>query len=421
MYFIKALRERILPYLIGFNFILLVYKSKFLIILVISTLQILYFFIFNPMVLVDWNIYGISLSGVSTEDIRLLYNVFGTNILLVNIFFLIFMNQNLFLFDFDKKRFFESLKRDHSYWICLALALILTFYFSTSWPSGEIVNIHFLGSPCGLPYRQLLLDQFNFRSCLIFILRLLAIYVAFASHNRSLFYRLLVWLFLIFLLRIGSLNSSFIVDVLVCFIVANPEINNLKDFNWKIYFESVFSLSMENKTETDGQKIQRLEKSAQIMRDALKTNDKNMDIMKEALEKSEKSLQKRRESIDPAITSWSSRWMHFFEPTKDKNERYDHCLDKWGTAYDCAAHTQTLISQAIQAGYPETGKHGAAFEKVLDVGGKLVDKNEKLTECVNNPNWKNLKAQDLHNEQEALKEKVKKAAELAHDEWRWRG
>lgn len=395
--FYKNAKERIVPYLIGLNFILLMFKSKFLFVLIISTIQISYLFIFNPMVLINWDIYGISLSSVSVEDIRLLYNIFGTNILLFNIFFLIFINQNCFIFDFNKKKLLELLEKDYLYWIILCLLLILTIYFSLGWPAGEIVNIYFLCSPCGLPYKHLLLDPYYFRFSLILILRLLAIYVAFASHDRSLFYRLALWFFLILLLRLASLNSSFIVDVLVCFIVINPDIDNLRNFNWKIYFESVFSFLMEDKTETDKDKIARLEKS----------------------------LEKRRNGVEPDITSWSSRWMHSTESLKDKNERYDHCLDKVGSGYTCASHTQTLISQAMESVFPHTLGVVADTEKKLDISTQLIDKNEQLIQCVNNTDWKHAKAVDDQNEkqqEETLKKQaVEEAEKLINDEWRRHG
>jgi len=45
----------------------------------------------------------------------LLTNVFGTNIVLVNILFLVFINRNLFSFNLDKKRIYDSFNTDWSY------------------------------------------------------------------------------------------------------------------------------------------------------------------------------------------------------------------------------------------------------------------------------------------------------------------
>jgi hypothetical protein len=76
--------------------------------------------------------------------------------------------------------------------------------------------------------------------------------------------------------------------------------------------------------------------------------------------------------------------MHSTESLKDKNERYDHCLDKVGSGYTCASHTQTLISQAMESVFPHTLGVVADTEKKLDISTQLIDKNEQLIQCVNN-------------------------------------
>ena len=355
------------------------------------------------MVLVDWNIYGVSLSGVSLEDIKLVCNIFATNILLINILFLIFMNQNLFIFDFNKKKLFESLKRDYSYWATLFLIILFTFYYMISWPTGDIMNIYFLYSPCGIEFKPFLLGEFNSRYTLLSVYKILAIYVAFGSSNRSLGYRLLIWFILIVLIKIASFNSAFIVDVLVCSLTASYDVDNLKLLYWKIYFESLLSYSSNSGSESESESEDQKE-----------------------IKKLRKSLEKRRDSVEtPPATSFASQWMRWTESTAELHERLNDCHDKVGSGLDCGRSRQTTISQAVELGYPSSGAVLAKTEGDMDSGERVISKYQQFSDCVNNINWKEDKAlRDAEEEADAklkVDEEKKKADELAHDEWRWRG
>ena len=173
----------------------------------------------------------------------LLLNVFWTNIILINIIILLFVNQNLFCLNLNSTKFFDSLKKDIFYWIVFFIICFFTIFYIFYDVHNCIINYYFFNFPLGSPYRNVLLEPFYNRYYLLCFYKLLAIYVAFASKNLSLGYRLLVWFVLIFFIKLAYMESAFIVDAGLFFLVANPAIANLDYFSWKVYLDSLLAYS----------------------------------------------------------------------------------------------------------------------------------------------------------------------------------
>ena len=243
-YWRTLLCEKLFAYLIGFSIILLVYKSKFLVIIFSNFFLLIYQLVTDyHQLLSDWFPYGINVDYIRGEDMMRLYNVFATNILLINIVVLLFINQNLFCIYLDSTKIFDSFKKDMYYWVSLLGISFFTFFYIFFDPTNGIINFYNMSFPSVIGYREVLLESFYNRYYLLCFYKLLAIYIAFASKDLSLGYRLLIWFLFIFLIKLAYLNSCFIVDAGLFFLIANPAIANLDYFSWKVYFDSLLAHS----------------------------------------------------------------------------------------------------------------------------------------------------------------------------------
>ena len=397
-YWKTVLYEKVLKFLTIFNSILLIYKSKFVFVLIISVIQMTFLLLFNTLALIDWNIYGISLKDVKPQDIVLLYNIFAVNMLLINIAMLVFVNQNLFIFDFDIKKLPGSLKKDYSYWISLFLVVSFTFYFILYFPFQEIVNLYYLYSPCGIKFNLFLLGEFNSRYTLLSVYKILAIYVAFGSSNRSLGYRLLMWLFLITLIKIASLNSCMIVDAMVCFLAVHPEVVNLKDYSWKLCFESIMSYLMEDRNRKMSQEeiIKNLEEENKKMKEVLDT---------------------RLANVMPIVRSTAPSLLNSNHTQQEIDDRLNHCMNKMGHNLDCLTTTSTWTSYIVESISEHYGGKFNTAEKEGKTGVKTIKRAEDFVTCIKNDNWRAEEAaRVLRIQQEEASKKLEdeRIADLEH-------
>jgi len=124
------------------------------------------------------------------------------------------------------------------------------------------------------------------------------------------------------LLKIASLNSSYIVDVLVCFLAVHPEVVNLKDYSWKLCFESVMSYLME-----DGNRKM--------------TPEETIKVLEEENNRMNKILEERRESVKPYLSRISSSILDPKHSEKEVKERLDHCISVAGLGFDCVETSRT--------------------------------------------------------------------------------
>lgn len=396
----KKIKDFFWSYLIKFNFILLVYKSKFLVILLVSVIQVVFYFIFDISSLISLDLYGISLKGVKQEDIVLLYNIFAVNMLLINIIMLVFINQNLFVFDFDVRKHFESLKKDSLYWVSLFIVILFTLYYILYFPFKEIMTLYYLYSDCGIKYNLFLLGEFNSRYMLMSVYKILAIYVAFGSSNRPLGYRLLTWFFLITLLKIASLNSCYIVDAMVYFLAVHPEVVNLKDFSWRLCFDSVMSYLMEdgNRKMTQEERIKYLEEENKKMREVLQT---------------------RRDSVMPIVTKVSPSLISSNNNKQEVNERIDHCLNEIGPGLNCLVEPSTWTTYMAKIAFPYYGAKLDEADKEGKAGVEDRKRGEHFKKCLENDNWRQDKELKLlQTQQEMAKKAVEDQKLLDEEHWR---
>lgn len=222
-----------------YHFILLGYKFKYFFIIFTSFFQWINILIFDYYELLsEWFPYGVNLVNISIRDLMLVYNVFGANIIFINILILFFINHNSFCLNLDKKKLFDSFKNDLFYWICFSFILFFTTFFIFTDPTNGIIHLHYFYLPLGAPFKEILLDSFHSRYCLLCIYKLLVIYLVFGSKNLSLRYRLSVWFALTFFIKLAYLNSCFIVDSGLFFLVANPYFANLNTFEWDVFLKA---------------------------------------------------------------------------------------------------------------------------------------------------------------------------------------
>ena len=344
----NLLKEKIFTYLIGFNLILLLYKSKFVLTLFWNLFQGSYLFLFHISHFIKWDFYGICLAQITQKDLITIYNIFGANILLLNIFFLCYMNKNSFqfTFKFSKNILVESFKKDFFYFITLSIVTLITLHQVFLFPGGDIMNIDYLYTPCGIPFKNFLLDPYYVRYFILCIYKLLSLYVSFGSENTSLIYRLLTWMVLMIIIKVASMNSAFIVDAGLCFLAAHPDLGNFNNFTLKIYFDSFFAYCMEGRKENESQKR------------------------------------------DYKLTNWSSTWMHFWESQEDFEKRISICRHHRSDALACEQIKKNLAACIAAYACPETLGKVAETDMQAARGKCLSEHTAKYRNCMNDTSWK---------------------------------
>jgi len=103
---------------------------------------------------------------------------------------------------------------------------------------------------------------------------------------------------------------------MVCFLAVHPEVVNLKDFSWKLCFESAMSYLMED----GNRKI---------------TQEELVKVLEEENKKLKEVLQTRRDSVMPIVTSVSPSLIRSNHSEQEINERIDHCLNEIGPGLGC--------------------------------------------------------------------------------------